>query len=632
MKVSITVWGLLLAVLIFSLWPSASANAALYPLHPGFPIEVEGRVRASPVVADLDNDGSNELIVVNYQGKIFAWNAAGSPRPGFPIVSDGLITGEIALADLDQDGDLEIVAGIGPTTPGVPGYVAVWQRNGSLLPGWPQSVNLFDPNDTSEISSVVLADIDRNGDLEIIAGTDNNIVGTSAPPGTDVPDLYAWHHTGQLAAGNWPAKDGPSIKGTLAVGNVNADSQADIVVGRDYQFLFAYDNGGNLLPGWPVETLVLPNGDEDSVPRITHKRSMPSLADLDWDGRFEIIVAGVRKLPNADDAFNTDLLVLQPNGARRLGWEVPAGGAGFLGADVEMDQAPAIADLDGDGQLDIVVPTQDGWIRAYTAGKNLLWQFNFAQGQQIYSSEPVIGDIDNDGRNEVLFGTYDPSNGSAGPVGLWILEHDGAVKAGAPLSVERPGIMAAPTLADLDGDKQLDIVAASRMGMLYAWDTGTPFQTKRLPWPVARQNIQRTAFVNPLGLSAFLKTTSAPAADRGEIITYKLLLTRVQLPLTDPVQIVDNLPKGLQYVPNSLKASQGTPDDSQAPKLQWSGLLPEGTQVEISYQAKVTESSSSFIVNSALIDVGERGQVTIKAGVIANPKRVYLPIIGKSFR
>ena len=90
-----------------------------------------------------------------------------------------------------------------------------------------------------------------------------------------------------------------------------------------------------------------------------------------------------------------------------------------------MDQAPAIADMNADGKLDIVVPTQDGWIRAYRADKTLLWQFNYAQGQQIWSSEAVIGDVDNDGRNEVIFGTYDPVNGTAGPVGLWILEDDG---------------------------------------------------------------------------------------------------------------------------------------------------------------------------------------------------------------
>jgi uncharacterized repeat protein (TIGR01451 family) len=630
MKHHTIVWGILLAILFLTLWLTTSANAALYPLHPGFPIETEGRVRASPVVADLDNDGRNELLVANYGGKLFAWNAAGSPRPGFPFNSGGLIVGEIALADLNQNGDLEIVAGVSSTTPGLPGHVLVWQHNGALLSGWPQSVDLFDQNDTSEISTVVLADIDRDADLEIIAGTDNNIVGTSAPPGTDVPDLYVWHHTGQLAAGNWPAKDGPSIKGAIAAGDMNADGQTDILVGRDYQFLFAYDNRGNSLPGWPVETLVSLTGNHSTVPRIAHKRSMPSLADLDGDGQVEVIVAGVRKLPKADDAFNTDLLVLQPNGSRRPGWEVPAGGVGLLGADVEMDQGPAIADLDNDGQLDIIVPTQDGWIRAYKANKSLLWQFNFAQGQQLYSSEPVIGDIDADGRYEVLFGTYDPTNGSAGPVGLWILEHDGVVKGGAPLSVEAPGIMAAPTLADLDGDGHLDIVAASRTGSLYAWDTGSPFNPARLPWPVARQNTQRTAFVDPTGLSTSAKTTSTPTAEQGEIITYKLRLVRVGLPLTKPVQVTDVIPEGLKYVAGSLKATHGVPDDSNPKTLKWAGLLPATNLVEISYDVRVTESSTLLIVNSALIDVVDVGQIIRRAYVIINPKKAYLPLINRS--
>jgi uncharacterized repeat protein (TIGR01451 family) len=630
MKRHTIVWGILLAILFLTLWLTTSANAALYPLRPGFPIETEGRVRASPVVADLDNDGRNELLVANYGGKLFAWNAAGFPRPGFPFNSGGLITGEIALADLNQNGDLEIVAGVGSTTPGLPGHVLVWQHNGALLPGWPQSVDLFDQNDTSEISTVVLADIDRDADLEIIAGTDNNIVGTSAPPGSYVPNLYVWHHTGQLAAGNWPAKDGPSIKGAIAAGDMNADGQTAILVGRDYQFLFAYDNRGNSLPGWPVETLVSLTGNHSTVPRIAHKRSMHSLADLDGDGQTEVIVAGVRKLPKADDAFNTDLLVLQPNGSRRPGWEVPAGGVGLLGADVEMNQGPAIADLDNDGQLDIIVPTQDGWIRAYKANKSLLWQFNFAQGQQLYSSEPVIGDIDADGRYEVLFGTYDPTNGSAGPVGLWILEHDGVVKGGAPLSVEAPGIMAAPTLADLDGDGHLDIVAASRMGSLYAWDTGSPFNPARLPWPVARQNIQRTAFVDPTGLSTSAKTTSTPTAEQGEIITYKLRLVRVGLLLPKPVQVTDVIPEGLKYVPGSLKATHGVPDDSNPKTLKWAGLLPATNLVEISYDVRVTESSTLLIVNSALIDVVDVGQIIRRAYVIINPKKAYLPLINRS--
>jgi hypothetical protein len=114
----------------------------------------------------------------------------------------------------------------------------------------------------------------------------------------------------------------------------------------------------------------------------------------------------------------------------------------------------------------------------------------------------------------VLFGTYDPNNGSAGPVGLWILEHDGKVKSGAPLAVQAPGIMAAPTLADLNKDSLLDIVAVSRTGTLYAWNTGSP--VRGLPWPAARKNIQRTAYMPPPLVSA-AQAASLPTADPEQV-------------------------------------------------------------------------------------------------------------------
>ena len=470
--------------------------ASTYASIPGFPREADGRMSSPPLVADIDSDGHNELLVATDQATIYAWSAAGALRPGYPIVTPGRIDAPLAVGDLNGDGDLEIAAGIGSTAPGVAGRVFVWQPDGTLLPGWPQTVDLFDTSDNSQLSSVVLADVDNNGELDVIAVSDNNILGTSAPPGTDIPDVYVWNRSGQLLAGNWPAKDGPSIRGTVAVGRFDDDSQLDLVLGRDYQWLFAYDALGNPLSGWPIETLVPQNGgDQDVDPRIVQRRAMPSLADLDGDGVVECVVAGIRRLPGSEVTVNSDLLVLEPDGTRRPGWELPASGTGYLQENVIMDQAPAIADLDGDGQLDIVVPTQDGWIRAYRADKTLLWQFDYAKGQLIWSTEPVIGDIDGDGRNEVVFGTYDPTNTTVAPLGLWVLEHDGAVKLGSPLEANRPGIAATPMLADLNQDGVMDIIAVSRNGTIYAWSTAAPYDPARLPWPAGRLNLQRTAAV-----------------------------------------------------------------------------------------------------------------------------------------
>lgn len=612
---------------------SSENQPSAYPLKHGFPVDIPGHVTTSaPTVADLDNDGRNELLVANYGGLIFGFNASGSQLPGYPLDTGGRIIGHMALGDLNADGDLEIVAGAGSRESGKQGKVFIWQPDGTPLPGWPKQVARFGDVKPAKISTVVLADIDQDADLEVIAGTNNNVVQIPNPPDS-VPDLYVWHHNGSVMSGKWPAKDRPSILGTIAVGDLDSDGKPDIAVGRDYERLFAYDKRGDYLPGWPVDTLVPEDGNKNVDPRIVHKRSIPTLADLDHDGLIEYIVIGARKLPGSIEVSNSDLLVLQPDGSRKPGWETPAGGSGVLSSDYPMQQAPAVADLDGDFDLEIVAPTQDGRIRAYNPDKTLLWQFNYAQGKLIYASEPVIGDVDDDGKLEVVFGTYDPTVTTVGPVGLWILEHDGSVKAGYPLPVEGTGIMAAPALVDLDNDGYLDIVAVSRKGNIYAWDTGTPYRASRLPWPVARHDLQRTAFVDPKSFKPSLTTSAKiarpPVADHGDIINYTLRLVRTGLPLTSTVRVTDVVPSGLRYLPGTLFATHGTIDETDAPTLHWTGLLSDTTTARIGYSVRVLEEDPSAITNSATVNAGVVGRLTLSEPVIVNGYKFFLQFLAR---
>ena len=174
---------------------------------------------------------------------------------------------------------------------------------------------------------------------------------------------------------------------------------------------------------------------------------------------------------------------------------MPASGSGVLSQKVpENAAAPAIGDLNGDSRPDIVVSTQDGWVRAYTAEKQLLWAFNYAQGKIVYATETVIGDVDGDGWNEVLFGTFDLDYGNVGPFGVWILDHNGVAQTSAdPLVVnDYLGVTGAPSLADLDGDGKIEIVAATVTGKVYVWNAPGQALPGRLPWPMARHDLQRT--------------------------------------------------------------------------------------------------------------------------------------------
>src|SRR5262249_56766538 len=100
----------------------------------------------------------------------------------------------------------------------------------------------------------------------------------------------------------------------------------------------------------------------------------------------------------------------------------------------------------------------------------------------------AAGDLDGDRRPEVVAGSL------AGKLYVW--EQDGSRRAGFPVHTDprfsarsardrfnrlQPGLLAAPVLADLDGDGRLEIVAAAMDRHVYVWRAdGSP----RPRWPV----------------------------------------------------------------------------------------------------------------------------------------------------
>lgn len=120
-----------------------------------------------------------------------------------------------------------------------------------------------------------MADIDLDGDLEVIFGNSSN--------GIDIR-----HHDGRLAPG-WPQETNAEMRVTPAVGDIDGDGFPEIVAHSSELRLYAWKHEGTLLKGWPVAT----NGRVESP---------LSLADADGDGKLDHILC--------------DRGVYQPNGER----------------------------------------------------------------------------------------------------------------------------------------------------------------------------------------------------------------------------------------------------------------------------------------------------------------------------
>jgi uncharacterized repeat protein (TIGR01451 family) len=241
----------------------------------------------------------------------------------------------------------------------------------------------------------------------------------------------------------------------------------------------------------------------------------------------------------------------------------------------------------------------------------------------------VIGDIDGDGTLEIVFGTYVPMQGGAdwdGPVGLWALKADGTVVPGFPLPIPTPGMRAAPTLADLDGDGKLDILAATMEGLILVWDTPTTYYTDRLPWPTGRHDLRRSGFytdVMPLRASDIVG--SPGLVKQGDTVTFSIHI-RSTLPINETLSLTNIIPAGIIYIPSTLTATSGVTTENSG-VIRWSGTLPDTLTVDITYQVLVKTNAHQVISNTVTIDTATNGSLTRTVHIYVNGFSVFLPVL-----
>ena len=285
---------------------------------PGFPVNV-GKYPMSPTLADLDGNGSMEIILGTRTGQAYVYRGDGTVYPGWPIAMDRYVGSSASAGDVNNDGVMDVVMESR-------NLLYVWNKDGQILPGFPFAIvdSLVGSN---SYSAPVLADLTGDGKLEILFCSHSSAVDSGGI-------TYAVKYDGTILPG-WPKFVPNWIYGAPIVADIDGDSQLEVVIGEYGSSptpsfsVFAYNVDGSLVSNFPMGPY---NGSANQI----------TVADIDNDSAFEIIF---------DENITENNLgryrALNMDGSLVTGWPLE-----FM--QNSSFQQPLLGDLNNDGTLDMV--------------------------------------------------------------------------------------------------------------------------------------------------------------------------------------------------------------------------------------------------------------------------------------
>jgi thermitase len=383
-----------------------------WPQLPNSAVRMSSNViTPSPAIGDIDNDGIKEIvagvktITTDY---LYAWTPSGTVKPGFPItyLNTLLPISSILLADLDNNGTQEIIYKLSFTSGN--DQIHVKTSAGANFQSWPYTFNSYDggANRGNHFKHVMAFDINNDGYKEIIALAFNSPLTTTWP---NEKRIYIWNYQGNLLP-SYPITI-PNSYSNLT-GNGNQPIVADIDHDGDYEIgvyliegsqrgnntgSFAYYNlDGSPVAGWPQSF--------DNQVYIAN----PIVADLDQDGDLETIFGTM-----SNDFGIGKVYAFHHNGILVSNWPQSING--------DIKSSCIAADINNDNALEIIAVDTKGTLYAWNHHGNLIGMFpkkigssEFTSGDGVTSS-PAIADVDGDGMLELVAST------TSGIVAVWDL-------------------------------------------------------------------------------------------------------------------------------------------------------------------------------------------------------------------
>jgi len=363
--------------------------------------------------------------------------------------------------------------------------------------------------------------------LELVAVSTNTISGNGQ---RDI--IWAFNHDGTTVEGFPPNTTGSSgcddacyVTGgfdqNIALGDADGDGVADVFATQDNAYNSLHDGTGyayDLDPQFTAATKFLglrglhdlslaQQGwapDEESANQAHFTNSAPAIADLNQDGTPELVVlASVQNAAQTDRERGVALWALHPDGTRLPAFDPPFHAPDFLAGlwdyqgtnVVAATNQVSIADIDADSPgLESVFAGFDGRIHAVSADANALWSFTYTTDDRVLTGGVAIADLSGDGVPEVVFNSYSPDEDKGE---LFVLDASGAEL--HRFALPKRGAMPVPTIDDVEGDGQLEIIVSlkdgeDRMRQVQVY-TVPGSSDNCMPWPTGRANYRRSGWV-----------------------------------------------------------------------------------------------------------------------------------------
>ena len=273
-------------------------------------------ITAVPAIGNLDDDPELEVVVGSYDQNLYALNHDSTDVAGFPYATGQLLHSGVSLADLNNDGKDDIIY------VSKNGQVGVLTSAGNMMSGWPQNVGGSTQSEpqviiTGDSSAIILWGNDL-GDMYAydLAGNErfmingNGAIKASPALGVEEERLFAFFATtqgevykidvaGDSVVTGWPAEIN-SIHQSLVIADVLDDgaNQPHVLGMGNNGNIYALNMSGNLIPGFPINTKHL-------------SRSALAVTDLDDDQDLDLIAGNYSGISVTDlkNALQTESIL-----------------------------------------------------------------------------------------------------------------------------------------------------------------------------------------------------------------------------------------------------------------------------------------------------------------------------------